>query len=103
MIIIIIYTLDYFSPPLATHVLNIYIILIGTVRNVHIINCDTIMWDPPVDNGGEIMEYRIRIYTGSSYFRTSSSQRKVLSTDSTWVLPADSMPTQRPVFAMVRG
>ena len=55
-----------------------------------------------MDDGGEIIEYRVRLYAGNNFGDALSSQKTVLSTTDTWVIPAENMPSRRPVYAMVR-
>jgi len=82
---------DIFSP---------YVCPTGTVRNVNVFKCTVIVWEPPEDDGGEIMEYRVRLYTGRNYRNTPKSQRRTIHSTTTWAVP-DWIPTQRPVYATV--
>ena len=41
---------------------------VGTVTKVHTINCNTLEWIRPSDDGGEITEYRVLVFSGTSYF-----------------------------------
>ena len=84
----------------STDTLHILLTDIGTVRNVRALNC-TILWEPLEYESGVIVEYRVRLYAGNSYSDALSSQRTVLRTLNTRVTPADNMPTERPVYAIV--
>ena len=59
------------------------------------------MWDAPEDDGGAIDEYRVRLYSGSSYYSASGSERLVISSTDMWAIP-HRLPSRRPVRAVVR-
>ena len=73
----------------------------GVVRNVRVVNCTTVEWDPPLDDGGEIIEYRIRVYSGASYFQTFSNERRVFSSTSTKI-KLNWRPRIKPFYVTVR-
>ena len=65
-------------------------------------NCTAIVWEPPEDDGGENIEYRVRIYAGNDDYRfVPPSQRRVISSTTTWAV-TDWIPTQRPVYVKVQ-
>jgi hypothetical protein len=73
----------------------------GIVRNVRAYNCTTIMWDAPEDDGGEVPQYRVRIYSGRNFYDTPPSERTVIATLNHWVT-VDRFPSRR-IMAIVKG
>ena len=85
--------LCYFSP---------HVCPTGTVHNVNAFKCSVMVWEPPENDGGEILKYRVRLYTGKNYRSTPVSQRRTIHSTTTWAVPDCSwIPTQRPVYAQV--
>ena len=78
--------------------------LLGQITTVDSFNCETIVWEPPADTGGEITGYTVRVYYKVSGSRTSGSTETYTISDPdrhwrTWnTLPHDQ---QRPLYYQV--
>lgn len=79
--------------------------LTGDVANVRSQQCGVLTWDAleVVDECNVDLIYKIRLYSGISYFSTTSSERVVISSESTTLRLADhdNIPRTRPLRAMV--
>jgi hypothetical protein len=89
------------TPPSVTEAEEDRISPPGIVRNVRAYNCTTIMWDAPEDDGGEVPQYRVRIYSGRNFYDTPPSERTVIATLNHWVT-VDRFPSRR-IMAIVKG
>ena len=79
---------------LLLHVQNVT----GVVRNVRVVNCTVIEWEPAEE---EISEYRVRLYSGSDYLSAPESQQFIVNGTTTSVTPQWLPNSKRFVFAIV--
>ena len=70
----------------------------GIVTNVRVINCNTLEWSRPANDGGEIAEYRVRVFSGTSY-RTADERRTFSTTTPRLVM--DWLPSEGPITVIV--
>ena len=62
------------------------------------VSCNTLDWNAPANDGGEILQYRIRIYNDVSY-RAAVEKNTFASVISRVVL--NWLPNQGPVYAIL--
>ena len=62
------------------------------------VSCNTLDWDAPANDGGEILLYRIRVYNGASY-RAAVEKNTFASAVSRVVL--NWLPNEGPIYAIV--
>ena len=75
------------------------------VTDVRVPQCGRLEWDISTitpEACGEGLTYRVRFYSGTTYQSTSTSQKKVIITDTNSVdFTAEDVPATRPLKAMV--
>ena len=59
------------------------------------------MWDPPESDGGEELQYRVRIYGGRTFYSSLPSERTVIATTNPWTT-LDRLPARR-ITAIVKA
>ncbi len=75
---------------------------IGMITVTESFNCETIVWDPPADTGGEITGYAVRVYYKVNGQRTNGSTMSYSSKDPDrqWIVTAN-LPQQRHLYYQV--
>ncbi len=72
---------------------------IGMITVTNSFNCETIVWEPPANTGGEITGYTVRVYYKVNGRMTDSytTTLPVSDPDRHWLSPS-SLPPQRPLY-----